>query len=670
MQRVPYSRQAPLRQTNSEWYQSTGLPRLLSALFEQEEGTDSGISNISDGSSIGSVQVGSLNGNIQHNVNRAQRGKFEGRRVIKAVSGRKSMPPPANVPSAVRIPFPEHLRSCIGGCIGYSEAHDLYKQCQQFFHQCSMSAGNTELVTLATNMSYPQGGKFKAVGDLTAVIPHVNVRVGSHDLHYILYTYLLPMWLKFSRNVHLLLSDTILCNDLHAEILPRIPDVDAIKEKCYEIKGVKKTKSLIRGKGIKLFLHIDSKLVAEAEFRRIQYTEEEAPDISVMMTHITLSEGTSAGTSKRKRAHHHKPSLGKSSLTSSFGPSASDDDGSKSKKAKLRLPESLEVQPAQNSLDYPSHGRLPTYVSGPVLVPEPLSPSAIRKALSQQSITRTKLEEFTCTLYRLPQLTWRELVANPLISQDLRGNFRGEEATVTYSSKQKIFEGSFKMALTKCVTSEIVLGNSVNICLKRCFDRSSTTGERTMLCEDKQHEELSRELNCLLWAKVMLELVTSFIESVDRCLGTRPSFSIPRLQFVDAALVVARKGQQMEFYMMEELIPEHDGWSFHKYICNNSAVPLFAHETSPYALEKNCQARFLSFAQHVQYVETGRLAFTSDFQGAGDLLTDPQIITNPILGDELFARGNVAFDTLLVSHICKGNEFCEYYQPSREGFAS
>ncbi|KAF8828266.1 hypothetical protein HHX47_DHR4000715 [Lentinula edodes] len=568
-------------------------------------------SSISDGSSVGSVQVGSLNGDIQHNVNRAQRGEFEGRRVIKAVSGRKSMPPPANVPSAVRIPFPEHLRSRIGGCTGYSEAHDLYKQCQQFFHQCSMSAGNTELVTLATNMSYPQGGKFKAVGDVTAVIPHVNVRVGSHDLHCILYTYLLPMWLKFSRNVRLLLSDTILCNDLHAEILPRIPDVDAIKEKCYEIKGVKKTKSLIRGKGIKLFLHIDSKLVAEAEFRRIQYTEEEAPDISAMMTHITLSEGTSAGTSKRKRTHHHKPSLEKSS---SFGPSASDDDGPKSKKAKSCLPESLEVQPVQ--------------------------------------------------------LTWRELVANPLIFQDLRGNFQGEEATVTYSSKQKIFEGSFKMALTKCVTSEIVLGNSVNICLKRCFDRSSTTGKRTMLCEDKQHEELSRELNCLLWAKVMLELVTSFIESVDRRLGTRPSFSIPRLRFVDAALVVARKGQRKEFYMMEELIPEHDGWSFHKYICNNSAVPLFTHETSSYAFEKNCRARFLAFAQHVQYVETGRLAFTSDFQGAGDLLTDPQIITNPILGDELFARGNVAFDTLLVSHICKGNEFCEYYQPSCEGFAS
>ncbi|KAJ3915049.1 hypothetical protein F5877DRAFT_70212 [Lentinula edodes] len=332
-------------------------------------------------------------GCFQHYLNKKKEqtvasAKFEGRRVIKAVSGRKSMPPPANVPSAVRIPFPEHLRSRIGGCTGYSEAHDLYKQCQQFFHQCLMSTGNTELVTLATNMLYPQGGKFKAVGDVTAVIPHINVRVGSHDLHCILYTYLLPMWLKFSWNVRLLLSDTILCNDLHAEILPRIPDVDAIKEKCYEIKGVKKTKSLIRGKGIKLFLHIDSKLVAEAEFRRIQYTEEEAPDISAMMTHITLSEGTSAGTSKRKHAHHHKPSLEKSS---SFGPSASDDDGPKSKKAKSCLPESLEVQPVQNSLEYPSHGRLPTYVSGPVSVPEPLSPSAIRKALSQQSITRTKL---------------------------------------------------------------------------------------------------------------------------------------------------------------------------------------------------------------------------------------------------------------------------------------
>ncbi|KAJ7598200.1 hypothetical protein C8J56DRAFT_1038979 [Mycena floridula] len=39
-------------------------------------------------------------------------------------------------------------------------------------------------------------------------------------------------------------------------------------------------------------------------------------------------------------------------------------------------------------------------------------------------------------------------------------------------------------------------------------------------------------------------------------------------------------------------------------------------------------AAFLCFSQHVQYLKTGGLAYISDYQGASDLLTDPQIMTS------------------------------------------
>lgn len=89
---------------------------------------------------------------------------IEGRKVVKAISTSKPMPPPTNVPAAVKVPFPEHLRLRLGGHSGYSAAHDMYNECHQFYHDRAMSAGNIELVTLSATMAYPQSGKFKVVG--------------------------------------------------------------------------------------------------------------------------------------------------------------------------------------------------------------------------------------------------------------------------------------------------------------------------------------------------------------------------------------------------------------------------------------------------------------------------------------------------------------------------
>ncbi|KAJ3712619.1 hypothetical protein C8R42DRAFT_727784 [Lentinula raphanica] len=602
---------------------------------------------------------------IRENVNRAQRGEFEGTKIVKAISSRKTLAPlPPNMPSTHKLPFPEHLRSRLSGTLGYNEAHDLYKQCQQFYHERAMSAGYTEFITLHAAVCHVSTNtKFKAVGDVLAVIPHISPHIGCHDLHSILYMYLLPKWLKYSRNVKLLISDTTLANDQHADILPRIPDINAIKDKCFVSKGPKRAQTIVT-KPLKLFLHVDSQLVGEAEFRRLQYSEQDAPEVSATLTHMQMaSVSTSMTQSKPKRKRSVKDSATHKLM--SISESESDDNYTPvTKKTKRDI---CETALSINE----THGRPPATVFRPVSMPEPLSPGVIRSVLSQQSISRarSKLMTLSCTVYPLPRWSWSELVKEPVKCQDLRANFEGKELSVTLDTNQKSRQGSFKMALTDCVTSEVIVGASTSVCLKRCFIRSSDGGV-AQLPEDRQYHELSIELNCILWAKVLLDLVYAFMSQVDAMRCSQPRFAVPRLRFVDAALVIARREDHEEFYMMEECIGG-DGcndWPFLKYICNNSAHPILVDTTSPRASEKNLCARFLAFAQHVQYVHTAKLAFTSDFQGAGDLLTDPQIITHPVLGKQLFARGNVAFDTLLETHECKGNEFCEYYMPSREDF--
>ncbi|KAJ4473173.1 hypothetical protein J3R30DRAFT_3708305 [Lentinula aciculospora] len=551
-----------------------------------------------------SAQTVKIGTSIKENVNRAQRGEFEGHKVVKAISGRKPATMPLQVPTAVKILFPEHLRFRINGALGYSDAHEVYKECQKFYHERAMVAGNTELVTLQATMCHVSGTQFKAIGDVMTVISNVNVHVGCHDLHSILYAFLLPRWLKYSRNVKLLLTDTSLANDNHAEILPRIPDINAIKDKCYVSKGVKKVQSLIT-RPLKLYLHIESTKVQEAEFRRIEYSEQDAPEINVTVVYTASKRSTSTSKRKRRTVSTSSAMLSGSDLDSDDSDSAA---GVRKKKKVAVIEESaLEVEC--------THGRSPATVTHPVAIPDPpFSFDSIRLALSQQSIVP-------------------------------------------------------KRSLN---TAEVILGTSTNVCLKRCFIRSSD-GSISMLPEDRQYNELSRELNCIVWAKVLLDMVYQFIARKDEACSTRPSFTIPQLRFIDAALVVARRNNHEELYMMEERIggsgPDSDR-NFMKYICNNSGRPILLRGSSLHASERNQCARFLSFAQHVQYLRTAKLAFTSDFQGAGNLLTDPQIITSPDLGDQLFARGNVAFEKMLETHECTGNEFCQYYKLSRHNFGS
>ncbi|KAJ7480476.1 hypothetical protein B0H11DRAFT_2420684 [Mycena galericulata] len=113
-------------------------------------------------------------------------------------------------------------------------------------------------------------------------------------------------------------------------------------------------------------------------------------------------------------------------------------------------------------------------------------------------------------------------------------------------------------------------------------------------------------------------------------------------------------------YLIEEYIDEEkDG--FYKFINNASAVPIKL-PTADSSL--SLLAIFLSFTQHVQYYKTKGMVYLSDLQGSSKLLTDPQIMTAPMIGDgaEIFGEGNVpaAFEAFPKQHIC--NQFCHWFK--------
>lgn len=118
-----------------------------------------------------------------------------------------------------------------------------------------------------------------------------------------------------------------------------------------------------------------------------------------------------------------------------------------------------------------------------------------------------------------------------------------------------------------------------------------------------------------------MDLVYSFMKKEEHVHGL-PPFEVPQMRYVQAGLAIqVSKDSELEgtgrqnAYLLEEFIDSEDpGW-FVKYLNNNSAKPYkFKNE------ERSIRAEFLSFSQHVQFIETGGQAYLSDLQGRSQAL--------------------------------------------------
>jgi hypothetical protein len=185
-------------------------------------------------------------------------------------------------------------------------------------------------------------------------------------------------------------------------------------------------------------------------------------------------------------------------------------------------------------------------------------------------------------------------------------------------SKQK--KGGFKLA-TFGTTSQPIFGAGFHICAKQTFYRKtaqikSSSGEDVEIIQNIPHDRITQvrnltmEIACLVWGRVLLNLVYKFVDQGIASHGS-PPFTIPRMRFIEAALAVeqAEKGVEARAFLLEEVIGENEG-RFRKYMNNVSATP--THFTNEDDEER---AKFLAFTQHVQYFKTKKMAFVADYQG-------------------------------------------------------
>ena len=202
-------------------------------------------------------------------------------------------------------------------------------------------------------------------------------------------------------------------------------------------------------------------------------------------------------------------------------------------------------------------------------------------------------------------------------------------------------KGGFKLAYFG-TTSQPLFGSDTAICAKQSFYTKTKTVMRRRddalrvpmeIQQDipydgiKQAQDLTMEVTCLNWAHALLEMVYAFVDKrlEKGRLGQSQMISIPRMRFVDAGLAIeqAEKESDSRFFLLEEVMPETDG--FCKYLNNTSAIPYnLSH------VEDNKCAQFLSFAQHVQYFKTNKHAYVSNFQG---LLSHSLLHLRWLIGD-------------------------------------
>ncbi|KAG2150989.1 uncharacterized protein EDB93DRAFT_1276702 [Suillus bovinus] len=232
--------------------------------------------------------------------------------------------------------------------------------------------------------------------------------------------------------------------------------------------------------------------------------------------------------------------------------------------------------------------------------------------------------------------------------------------TVQTSTDDMLGVGGFKTAhpgfLMLLSAPEIPLGSRPcqKVTVKRPFYKKYPPGSSTNPINfsigrytiSDELPKLFREANVLYWAR---SLLTFAYEYIDHCAGLALSHDHTQPGHKSKSLTMPRAG-----YLVEELITD----DFIKYIHNMDCNPML----DPYEVGYEI-AEFLACTQHIQFAKTGGLAFISDYQGGLEILSDPQVLTHPLVNkgkDDIFGDGNIerAVSTFEKEHNC--NKFCKW----------
>lgn len=295
----------------------------------------------------------------------------------------------------------------------------------------------------------------------------------------------------------------------------------------------------------------------------------------------------------------------------------------------VRGPPNLSPQRGANSLrrcacNLVSRQTWKTYIVSPDLIS--LRFRCIHSVLSAQVDEWT----FQCNFYEVPLPAYRPK-GFPKKHFDINDpDVRVRKGTLDANLSHALMRrGAFKTAHP----GEIQFQKGTNpfiggkVCVKQVYESKEDDATRIIRLKGREElEKLSVECNCLRWASILLDLTYQFIDREVKKKG-KPPLDIPELRFARTMIAIVRQHSKQKVFLVEEWLDLGvDGDAFQKYLSNRFSKSCVSRTAAP---EVQTIAEFLIFAQHVQWEKTGGLAFISDYQGAGNLLTDPQITSNP-----------------------------------------
>lgn len=178
---------------------------------------------------------------------------------------------------------------------------------------------------------------------------------------------------------------------------------------------------------------------------------------------------------------------------------------------------------------------------------------------------------------------------------------------------------------------ELLRNRCTNICFSISYVR--LTGE-------KELEVANVEGNVQYWCGMMFEFAMNRAAQLEDTEGQflrwfwpvlliypkgwpSPPEPVPGLRYAQTAVFLTLDGKSS--YKRAFLIEEKMDGEFVKLIHNGSPEP----NVSPSETESYVKAKFLGAVQHYTFETFNRSIFLSDFQGAGDVLTDCQVMSDP-----------------------------------------
>ncbi|KAJ7704236.1 hypothetical protein B0H16DRAFT_1637812 [Mycena metata] len=570
---------------------------------------------------------------------------------------------------------------------GYTPAHGNYLQsrAQKQVLSYAPSADHRIMLEFRGVTRKPGAAAPKPLWDLYYVQDKVKVSIGAHRIKALAWEKLAPRWRVHTNDFPLTAEECHIYNKNWVEIIPKDPDINVISEQFYKANPKNPAAPIFKTGKYRVDLCIPWAIVEAFEAYQLQAaaaanandTPSDDDPVYVERTAATSSSKTAPPSSKKRRPGRPK------APTSQASTSTRPQTRSKTRPVVNRSEAPNTTQSTANPLDAqededvdypgledfeqeqdkalePSGSNHPN----PTQTPSAHSRAAWAHALSQQ-IPPSKQE--IGSLLSLTTLTVHASVAKQLTLNELlvskpkasRGNLQSYlEGPITITlqldlrpKSQKV--GGFKMACFGQSFPPLFADNS--ICAKRSFyTTKGSDGVTNYLPHptQRQSQDLMTEMLCSTWAAALLENV---YDNIDRFLaahspGSLQTLTIPRMRFVRAAF--AAEGKQLlpassrALFLLEERIHEESEGKFRKYINNRAPIPT-------------------SFPDGANYKLTHGLAFVSDYQGGDTLLTDPQVMSDPSLGD-IFATGNIpsGCQDFPAEHTC--NKYCEYFKISND----